>query len=337
MELGQNMPAAPHGVDQLVGQVLGVAGHEADAGNVHAVQAAQQFREGGSALQPLAVGIHILSQQHDFLHAAYAQLLRFPEDIVHPAAALPPADIGHDAVGAEVVAAVHNGDVRRILPQPLDGQILGNGVLVLHFHHGPVAVEGFAKQFRQAVQVGGSEGQIHKAVLLQDLFCHAGLLNHAAAHADDEAGVALAYFLQPGHIAQGTALGVVADAAGVEQHKIGMLPVGGLLHAHVPQHARENLAVMGVHLAAVGYHKIAPGALGQSANLAHKLPLLLQLFVRHLHRLSVSHGLPPRIAFHVPTLRMRGRGASIRPAAGRGFSFLSFQSGPGRSCRAPPS
>jgi len=110
---------------------------------------------------------------------------------------------------------------------------------------------------RQLVQVVGAESQIDKAILLEDLLRHAGLLHHAAAYADQKPGLFLLQFLQPRHVAQRPALGVVPDAAGVEQHQIGLGAVFGLGHAHFFQKSRQLFAVVGVHLTAVGHDKIA--------------------------------------------------------------------------------
>ena len=164
------------------------------------------------------------------------------------------------------------------MAQALHGQTLGNRVLLLHLHHRVVAFQRFEHQFRQAVQVRRAKRQIHKAVLLQNLLRHAGLLNHAAAHANHQARILLAYFLEPRHVAQGAALGVVAHAAGVKQHKIRRFAVGGFLHAHVAQHSGKDFAVMRVHLAAIGHNVVALRGIRHQANLLNILPLLFQLF-----------------------------------------------------------
>ena len=62
-----------------------------------------------SLIHIFAVGVHILTQQGDVLIALPRQLLHFLEDILRPPGPLPPPDIWHNAVGAEVVAPVHDG------------------------------------------------------------------------------------------------------------------------------------------------------------------------------------------------------------------------------------
>ena len=322
------MPAVRHHVNQFIRQILGMAGHEADAGDIQPVQFPQEPGEGGAARQTLAVAVHVLPQEHDLLHAAVAEFLRFPQDGLHIPAALPPAHIGHDAVGAEVVAAIHDGDVGRVLPQALHGHVLGDHVLLLHLYHGTVAVQRAAEQLRQLVQVGGAEGQIHKAVLLQDLLRHARLLNHAPAHGDHQPRIALAHLLEPGHIAKRPAFGIVTHTAGVENDKIRLLPVGSLLHAHLPQHARQLLAVMGVHLAAIGHHMIAAGPLGQLTHLRHKAALAKHLLRGDNDRLAFSHDFPPW--GRGPHPDSGGTAASSRPPGAGGISSASSQSAPER-------
>ena len=239
VELGQNVLALPHHPDELVGQILGMACHEADALDADGVQLPQQLGEADVALQALAIAVDILAQEHDLLHAAGLQLAGFLEDRLHLPGALTTADIGDDAVTAEVVAAIHDGDVGCIAAKTLDGQLLGDGILILHHDHGTICVQGLVEQLGQLVQVRGTKGQVNKLVLFEDPLRHAGLLDHAAAHGNDELGVLLAYFLQPGYIAQRPALRIIADAAGIENDKVRLRPVSSLRHAHITEHTGE--------------------------------------------------------------------------------------------------
>ena len=54
-----------------------------------------------------------MAQQGEFLVALFNRGFNFLNDIFHAAAALTPAHIGHDAVGAEIIAAIHNGNPSR--------------------------------------------------------------------------------------------------------------------------------------------------------------------------------------------------------------------------------
>ena len=106
------------------------------------------------------------------------------------------------------------------------------------------------------MQIVRTEGDIEERILPQDHLRHARLLDHAAAGAKHEPRILPLEFLQPRHVAQRLALGVIADAAGVEKDQLGLLARGGGRHAHLVHHARENFGIMRVHLAAVGYDKI---------------------------------------------------------------------------------
>src|SRR5699024_12464217 len=88
----------------------GVAGHEADGVNPR--HGAQQVEQVGEVhllpfVQHLAVTVDVLAQQGDLLVAGFHQALELGQDVRRAAALFPAADVGHDAVGAEVVAPVH--------------------------------------------------------------------------------------------------------------------------------------------------------------------------------------------------------------------------------------
>src|SRR5581483_10858048 len=61
----------------------------------------------------LAIAIHDLTEQRDFLHALPRQAAHLGHDFTHTAAALDTAPEGDDAERAGVRTAVHHRDVRR--------------------------------------------------------------------------------------------------------------------------------------------------------------------------------------------------------------------------------
>ncbi len=63
--------------------------------------------------QIVAVGVDVLAQQRDLPDTAVRQKTGLPGDVVDGAANLAPTAVGDDAEGAELVAAVDDGDVRR--------------------------------------------------------------------------------------------------------------------------------------------------------------------------------------------------------------------------------
>ena len=97
-----------HGVEELVGGILGVAGHKTQ--QEIAVQAGQLVQKVGKAArlgQILSVGVHILSQQGDLFITLGNQTFYIGNNAGFVPAALPTPDIGDDAVGAEIVAPIH--------------------------------------------------------------------------------------------------------------------------------------------------------------------------------------------------------------------------------------
>ena len=110
MELLGDFGIPGHGVKELLGGVSGVAGHKPDqeiAGKLGNLS--QKIRKIHAAVQILAVGVDVLAQKGDFLAAVLNEFPAFCQNAFAFAAPLPAPDIGHDAVGAEIVAAVHDG------------------------------------------------------------------------------------------------------------------------------------------------------------------------------------------------------------------------------------
>ena len=245
-----------HGFEQLFRGVLGVAGHEADEKiprNV--VDHADQIGEVHAAVQILAVGIHVLPQQGDVLIALIHQLPGLSEDVLRQAGALPAPHIGHNAVGAEVVAAVHDGKPRLYLPVPAEGDALGHGAgAVPGSEYTLVSGHHLLHKLRETPKLMGAEDQIHHRVGLFDLLRHMGLLHHAAADGNDLFRLVLFRMVQGTHIAQHPHLRVLPDGAGVHHDDIRLKFVLGEAVAHFGQIAPQLFAVRLVLLAAVGVH-----------------------------------------------------------------------------------
>ena len=89
-------------------------------------------------------------------------------------------------------------------------------------------------EFREAPQHLRAEDQIHMAVGFRDLLGHVGLLGHAAAQADELAGVAALHVDQRPQVAQHPLLRVLPDGAGVDDDHVGLLLVLGEAVAHLP-------------------------------------------------------------------------------------------------------
>ena len=105
-----------------------MAGHKADEKiPVQLGDLRQQIRKIHAAIQILAVGIYILSQQSDLLNAGGGKFSALSQDVLRSAAALPSPHIGHDAVSAEIIAAVHDAYPGLQLIAADHGQTLSNG------------------------------------------------------------------------------------------------------------------------------------------------------------------------------------------------------------------
>ena len=246
-----------NGVDQLVAGILGVAGHKADV--VIAGHSAQQIEQVGEIdlfLQPLAVAVHVLPQQGDLLIARLHKAAELRKDIAGLAALLAAADVGHDAVGAEVIAAVHDGQPCAELALAPDGDVLHDDRTLCGVQQHPLMLlQLLGNQLRQSVDAVHAEHQIHIGVALAQLFHNVFLVGHAAAQSDDEAGLFFLKALQRAHVAEHPLLGVLTHGAGVEQDQVGILGLIAQAVADIHQHAFNALAVVDVLLTAVAVHK----------------------------------------------------------------------------------
>ena len=100
------------GAHQLVGEVLGVRGHEAHAARGPGRRPGRAAAPGSPAPPPRparrrssAVGVDVLAEQGDLADAVGGEVAHLGHHGLRLAAALGPAHVGHDAVRAEVGAA----------------------------------------------------------------------------------------------------------------------------------------------------------------------------------------------------------------------------------------
>ena len=281
-------------------------GHETDALDADFVELCKQLRKAQLALHVKTVGIDVLAQQHDLLDAFFLELACLLDDPGGRAGALPAAHIRHDAVRAEVVAAVHDRDVGVIRAAAAHRQILRNAALVLlnHLDHAAAVLDRLQHQLRKAVQVVRTERHVHKRILPENLLAHALLLHHAAADGDHHLGPGLLELLEPGDVSKRAALRIVADAAGVEDHEIRRLAAFSLRHAHLLQHTGQLLAVVRVHLASVCDHAVGVRAVFNRRKFAHQRFLMRDFLRRQLDGFQSFHQ-----SFLIPSgLASRGTG-----------------------------
>ena len=101
-----------HHSDGLVVHILGVRRGEADTDLRHSE--GDLLEEVTEVIRAVtihkAVGIHILPEQRDLTIALGLEVLHLTDDALQLTATLAATGVGHDAVGAEVIAPTHDGD-----------------------------------------------------------------------------------------------------------------------------------------------------------------------------------------------------------------------------------
>ncbi len=249
-------------LDQFVVHVSGVAGRVAqprDAGNLR--QPGQQPAETPlPAVRSFAVpGVDVLAKQRHFAHPGLGELFRLRHDLRHRPRHFRTTRIRHHAEGAELVAALLHGEkgghappddlgaarLRQVLELVLEGVVRLDDLL---------AVLGLSQRFGQAVIGLRPDHQVDRALAADDL--RSLRLGHTAGDADHR--------LQPARsplglqVANASKLGIdllgslLSDVAGVEQDEVGVLDTIGAGIAVRRQRIRHALAVIDVHLAAIG-------------------------------------------------------------------------------------
>ena len=102
------------GMDDVAGEVAGVAGGEADAADsLDLANGDEEFGEGAVPCR-VAVAVDILAEELDFGVAEVGDAAGFFEHGGGGSAALFAAGVGDDAVGAELVATFDDGDVAAV-------------------------------------------------------------------------------------------------------------------------------------------------------------------------------------------------------------------------------
>ena len=262
MDVMGGMGSLRHDGEQFLGAVLGVTGHKAeDVVPLDTVDFPQQFGE----VPRLSVGadgifdgvaVDVLTQQRDVLVARRDEFLRLGENAGSVAAAFPSPDVGDNAVGAEVVAAVHDGQPCLESPVPSYRKVFADGVVVLReFKHPLAARERAIEQLRKAGYDVRAEDEIHMGIARADFVGDGLLLHHTAAQGNDELGVAVFDGLKRADVAEHPVLGVFPHGAGVEENEVRLFGVVGEVKAHLRQHTVDALPVRHIALTAVGMGK----------------------------------------------------------------------------------
>ena len=168
-------------------------------------------------------------------------------------AALPAAHIRHDAVGAEVVAAVHDRQPALEGAVTLDGNALIElFVVVSALKHALAVDERAVKQLGKMVKRMGAENQSDKRKAVVDAVGDMLLLHHTAAQRDQNLRMLPLEIFQCADVAEHPVLRVLSDSAGVEQNEVGVIGRIRKGKARFCQHTLDFFAVGDILLTAVG-------------------------------------------------------------------------------------
>ena len=245
------------GLDQPGREFVGVAGGVAnafDAGNVrHIFQQQRKVGNLGCAPHLAQVGVHVLAQQGDFLHALVGQARHFDQHIVKRAAHFFATGVGHHAVAAVFAAAFHDGHKGRSALHACGRQVVELfNLWEADVHLGLIQLLALVQHLGQAVQGLRAKHHVHIGGALDDF--GAFLAGHAAAHANLHA--ACLQVLDAAQVAEDLFLRLLAHRAGVEKDEVGLIHVlGGLVALRGVQHVGHLVRVVLVHLAAEGFDK----------------------------------------------------------------------------------
>ena len=247
------------GFDQLVVEVARMRGGVAKALDALdlADPADQPAEAPDAAVRPLAVeGIDILAEQRDFDRALTREALRFRDDGGDAARILRPPGVGHDAEGAELVAALLD---REEGLRPLRGAVVRQMV--------ELRLSREVGRQRLAAGAGDARDQLRQLVIAlradDDVDIGRAAKNLAALGLGDAAGdgdghVAarrlplLLQEIEAAELGEGLLGRLLADMAGVEDDHVGRFRRLGRGIAERRQDIRHAGGVIDVHLAAIG-------------------------------------------------------------------------------------
>ena len=251
-----------HGLDRLGSEVFRVGAGEAHPSDaVDGPDGPQQLGEQRPPARDVpAIGVDVLAEERDLHDAVRRQAPDLSHQFVEGPADLPATDGGDDAEGALVVAADLDRHPRRV-GQVADGQG-GREVVVLTRRLFPDLDDRpgggrLAQQGGGPPDVVGPEHDVHLGRPLADEV--PVLLGQAAGDGDLEIGAAVLQRLEVAEVAVQPVVGVLSDAAGVQEDDVGRLHIVGRLHAVVCELGGQTLGVVLVHLTPEGADEVLLG------------------------------------------------------------------------------
>ena len=191
-----------------------------------------------------------VSLLHKFANLGY--------DLVLFATAFAATHIRNNAVGTEIVAAVHHRNPRAVVACATNGQILDNGVF--RFFGAIDTLTRFQllrEQLRQAVQGRRSHYEIYVRIAEFDIVLAVLLRHHTTANGNNKRGIFLLEVLVLPYNGERSFFGVLANGAGVDYNKVSISRILYNGISHLFAHSRKLFAVCLVLLTAKGLHKCA--------------------------------------------------------------------------------
>lgn len=218
---------------------------------VPSIASSRSSKRGGS-VQIAPVRVYVLPEQGNLFDARVDVRLRFGHDVFQRAGFFASANIGDDAIGAEVVAPDGYGQPRR--PTVLAG---GRQIVwkrfggVEHFDLVPLAPDRALHELRKRAEVVRAEHHIEVREFTRELFTVS--LPDATADCNDAPPdcrpLAQREVFQRSNLPHKAHVGSLANAAGHEHDHIGLFGGFYLKGAEALQHAGYALRIVLVHLA----------------------------------------------------------------------------------------
>jgi hypothetical protein len=229
---------------------------------VDRVEGVQELGERAARPGGAPVGVDVLPEQRDLADAVGDEPAHLGHQLGERPRHLPAPGGGHDAVGADLVAA--GGDLHPglELPRAALGQMAREALeLEEALRRERVARE----ELRELVDLPGAEGDVDERELGEDLVLDR--LRPAAPDADDPLRIGALEVLGVVQVGDEALVGLLADRAGVEEDELRLLALGDLLVAERLEHALHALGVVLVHLAPEGgdVEGLHPGSKGRLA------------------------------------------------------------------------
>ena len=195
MEVFADVLTFCNSLDNLFAHITRVASHIMNTLNTgNNIHTAQQLSESVLVAKILAVGINVLSQQSKFFITILHRCLNLGNNIIDATAALASAYIRHDAVGAEIIAAIHNrnpGSKRALAYHMTFKLTLMNSQIGIN--RSLALCQKFQQQTFEIVNISSTQQQIYLRMLFAQLF--AILLCHATGHTDNYIRIGTLYSL----------------------------------------------------------------------------------------------------------------------------------------------